>query len=112
MTKKTRLQTRLVTQPHAATYRGTWKTYLLTAIAVILLASYAGAQLPVPSSSQFDVTGFIQAATLSGPIPVGGAAHQGGSITVNGHVITVPAETIVILPASALTWQELFAAAP
>ena len=31
---------------------------------------------------------------------------------MNGHVITVPAETIVILPANALTWQELFANAP
>jgi hypothetical protein len=37
---------------------------------------------------------------------------MGGVITVNGHVITVPSETIVILPASALTWQELFALAP
>jgi hypothetical protein len=37
---------------------------------------------------------------------------MGGTITVNGHVIIVPSETIVILPASALTWQELFALAP
>jgi hypothetical protein len=39
-------------------------------------------------------------------------AHTGGFITVNGHLITVPSETIVILPANALTWQELFAQAP
>lgn len=73
----------------------------------------AGAQLPVPASSQFDITGFIQTATLGGPgTGSGTGAHQGGIITVNGHVITVPSETIVILPANALTWQELFAQAP
>jgi hypothetical protein len=73
----------------------------------------AGAQLPVPASSQFDITGFIQTATLGGPgTGAGAGAHQGGSITVNGHVVTVPSETIVILPANALTWQELFAQAP
>ena len=74
---------------------------------LLAMASVAVAQLPVPASSQFDITGFIQAATLGGP-----GAHQGGTITVNGHVITVPSETIVILPANALTWQELFAKAP
>ena len=42
----------------------------------------------------------------------GAGAHQGGFIKVNGHVITVPSETIVILPASALTWAEIFAFAP
>jgi hypothetical protein len=73
------------------------------------MTTFAGAQLPVPASSQFDITGCIQTASLGGP---GAGAHQGGSITVNGHVVTVPAETIVILPANALTWQELFALAP
>jgi len=77
------------------------------------MASVAGAQLPVPASSQFDITGFIQSATLGGPgTGAGTGAHQGGVIIVNGHVVTVPSETIVILPANALTWQELFAQAP
>jgi hypothetical protein len=80
---------------------------------LLAMASVAGAQLPVPASSQFDITGFIQSATLGGPAAGPGVgAHMGGSITVNGHVIVVPSETIVILPASALTWQELFALAP
>ncbi|MBZ5490875.1 MAG: hypothetical protein LAO76_08090 [Acidobacteriia bacterium] len=80
---------------------------------LLVMASVAGAQLPVPSSSQFDITGFIQSATLGGPgTGAGTGAHQGGVITVNGHVVTVPSETIVILPANALTWQELFAQAP
>lgn len=80
---------------------------------LLAMASVAGAQLPVPSSSQFDITGFIQSATLGGPgTGAGTGAHQGGVIIVNGHVVTVPSETIVILPANALTWQELFAQAP
>lgn len=82
---------------------------IISFITMILLATCAGAQTPIPASSQFDITGFIQAATLGGP---GTGAHQGGSITLNGQVVTIPAETIVILPANALTWQELFALAP
>ncbi|PYP90844.1 MAG: hypothetical protein DMG65_10070 [Candidatus Angelobacter sp. Gp1-AA117] len=59
------------------------------------------------------MTGFVQTATLGGPgSGNGGGAHQGGFIVVNGQLITVPSETIVILPANALTWQELFALAP
>jgi hypothetical protein len=86
---------------------------ITTLIAVIFLATCAGAQTPVPASSQFDITGFIQAATLGGPGTGSGAgAHQGGFITVNGHLVTVPSETIAILPAAAFTWQELFALAP
>jgi len=82
-------------------------------VAVILLAGLAGAQTPIAASTQFDITGHIQVATLGGPGSGNGAgAHQGGSIKVNGHVITVPSETIVILPASALTWEEIFAFAP
>src|SRR6478752_3754581 len=78
-----------------------------------LLAISAWGQLPVPPSSQFDVTGLIESATLGGPgSGSGSGAHQGGFIVVNGHLITVPSETIVILPANALTWQELFALAP
>src|SRR3954470_785181 len=80
---------------------------------LLAMASVAVAQLPVPASSQFDITGFIQAAGLGGAgTGPGVGAHMGGTITVNGHVIIVPSETIVILPASAFTWQELFAFSP
>src|SRR6476620_226863 len=80
---------------------------------LLAMPSVAVAQLPVPASSQFDITGFIQSATLGGPgTGPGVGAHMGGMITVNGHAIIVPSETIVILPASALTWQELFAQSP
>jgi hypothetical protein len=78
---------------------------------VLILLATAGisqAQLPISPSTQFDVTGFIQTATVDTP----GDPHSGGTIQVNGHTITVPRETIVILPANALTWQEMFAQAP
>jgi hypothetical protein len=82
-------------------------------LAMIAMTTQVWGQLPVPSSSQFDITGFIQTATLGGPgTGTGAGAHQGGNITINGHLITVPSETIAILPANALTWQELFAQAP
>jgi hypothetical protein len=84
----------------------------------------AAAVVPtLPSSTQFDITGFLQSATLD-PACVAAAgssldaqgnpqvAHCGGTMTINGHNIVVPAETVVILPASALTWQELFAQSP
>jgi hypothetical protein len=72
-------------------------------------AGPAAAQLPPPATPwQFDVTGFLQEATVADPAnPL-----SAGQLKVNGHVVTVPANTIVLLPANALTWQELFAKAP
>jgi hypothetical protein len=71
----------------------------------------AAAQLPIPPSTQFDISGFLQEAALD-PACTLPPAHCGGTLKVNGHLVRVPAETIVILPANALTWQELFAQAP
>src|SRR5512140_122751 len=91
----------------------TFRSAAVLLFILLAMASIAVAQLPVPASSEFDITGFIQVATLGGAgSGAGVGAHQGGFITVNGHLITVPSETIVILPANALTWQELFAQAP
>lgn len=89
-------------------------TRLLALLAAFLLsASWTGqaaAQLPPPGTpSQFDMTGFLQEATLNGPNPT---ATTGGRLKVNNHVVIVPDNTIVILPANALTWQELFSQAP
>ena len=81
-------------------------------------AAAAGIAAPAPaaavvlptlaSSTQFDITGFIQSATLDTPADV----HSGGVLVLNGHRVIVPRETVVILPANALTWQELFTHAP
>ena len=65
----------------------------------------AGAALPIPTSTQFDITGFLQEAHTAGPDAV-------GSLRVNGQIVTIPVGTIVILPASALSWDELFTQAP
>ena len=73
-------------------------------------ASGASAQLPMPPSTQFDITGFLQEATLDPNCAA--STHCGGTIRVNGHSIIIPKETVVILPANALTWQELFTQAP
>src|SRR5690349_21007327 len=92
-------------------------TLAAAAAAALFAALPAAAQMPVPASTQFDVSGFIEEATLGAGasglnVGPGAGAHQGGIIKVNGHTIIVPSETIVILPANALTWQELFTQAP
>jgi hypothetical protein len=76
-------------------------------LVALACAGIAQAQLPIPPSTAFDITGFLQSAALTGAGPLGG-----GTIVVNNHVVTVPANTIVILPANALTYQEMFAKAP
>jgi hypothetical protein len=97
---------------------------LLDHVSAAILPPAAPVANPVlPSSTQFDITGFLQdakldptcIATAGGSLDPNGfpqAAHCGGTMQLNGHTIVVPAETIVILPASALSWQELFAQAP
>jgi hypothetical protein len=85
------------------------KTSSLLVPILLCWAGSAAAQLPPPGTPwQFDVTGFLQEATVANPAD----ALSAGQLKVNGHVVTVPANTIVLLPANALTWQELFAKAP
>jgi hypothetical protein len=84
------------------------------AVALPLNAAAAAPAAPaavipvVAASTQFDVTGFLESATLDTPADT----HSGGTATINGQTIIIPRETIVILPANALTWQELFSHAP
>src|SRR3954467_13813752 len=66
------------------------------------------AQLPLPASTLFEMTGFIQEATLDDPAD----AFSGGTLTVNNHLIVIPKYTIFQMPATALTWAELFTQAP
>ncbi|MBZ5534570.1 MAG: hypothetical protein LAO31_01335 [Acidobacteriia bacterium] len=85
-------------------------TSLTVALLFLALLASTGtvmAQGPI-SPTQFDITGFLQEATLT----TAGDAHSGGTLKVNGHVVIVPRETIVIFPANALTWEEVFAQAP
>ena len=64
---------------------------------------------------QFDLTGFIQEATLDTTGSICNASDPrlaGGSVKVNGISVIVPCNTILQMPAATLTWQELFSLAP
>ena len=63
-------------------------------------------------SAGFDTIGFIQAATIDRPIGTAGDLLSGGTIKVNDHVIIVPANSIVQMPAATLSWGQVFAQAP
>jgi hypothetical protein len=78
------------------------------AVAALWSATVVRAQLPMPAATPFEMTGFIQTATLD----AGTDAFRGGSITLNNHKVTVPRNTIFQMPATSLTWVELFTQAP
>ena len=58
--------------------------------------------------SPFEMTGFIQDATVDAPSDV----FSAGWITLNNHRVRVPRNTIMQMPATALTWAEVFTLAP
>jgi hypothetical protein len=66
----------------------------------------AGPVLPnlINTSNGFAITGFIQSATVNGGCVAGSTA--GGTVTVNGTVITIPSDTIVQYPANTTTWAD------
>ena len=87
--------------------------YGLTATLIIGLLAWASvrpkAQAPaVQTVSPFDIVGFIDAATIDNPTDV----FSGGTVTVDGTTFVVPRNTLLQMPAFALTWQEVFAQAP
>jgi hypothetical protein len=68
---------------------------------------------PVPP--QFDITGFIQEATLdsTGTIcKASDARLAGGTLRINDVMVIVPCNTVLQMPAATVTWQELFSLAP
>ena len=80
----------------------------LAPVMVALLFSSGRADAPaLPAVTSFDMTGHLQAATLNGTGPL-----AGGTLTVNNQVVVVPANLLVQLPATFLTWPELFRLAP
>ncbi len=59
------------------------------------------------SLHQFDVTGFIQDATVTDNCPAGvDPLHDGGTLYVNGLTIVVPCNSVIQMPASTRTWKE------
>ncbi|MCU1218817.1 MAG: hypothetical protein JWN42_14 [Candidatus Angelobacter sp.] len=77
-------------------------------LALAAFAVSAAAQAPPQDPTQFDITGFIQAATVSNQTNV----LSGGTITVNHQRIVVPDNTVLQMPAAALTWQQVFTMNP
>jgi hypothetical protein len=100
--------------------------------ALLLMASGAWAQKPdvppapakMPASqggvAPFDMVGFIQFASVDStctrnanpsaqnpPMPAG-CKSAGGWLQINGHIIRVPQNTILQMPANTLTWEEVF----
>ena len=64
---------------------------------------------------QFDLTGFIQEASLDTTSSICQASDPrlaGGTVKVNGITVVIPCNTILQMPAATLTWQELFSLAP
>jgi hypothetical protein len=80
----------------------------------VLLPPFVFAPPPspvLPTVSPFDMIGFIQSATVTG-----GAGNldyfAGGTMEVNGFLITVPRNTIFQMPATQMTWADMFMNAP
>ena len=64
---------------------------------------------PVPAG--FDITGFIQEATLDTTGAICNPKHArlaGGTVTLNGQRIVIPCNTVLQLPAAAMSWADLF----
>src|SRR5450432_113165 len=58
--------------------------------------------------SPFAMTGFIQSMTVDTPTDM----LSGGTAVINGLTITIPRNTILQMPATQITWQELWSNAP
>ena len=59
----------------------------------------------------FDITGFIQDATLDVKGEICKASHPrlaGGTVTLNGLQVVIPCNTILQMPAATMTWADLF----
>ncbi|HEY0564196.1 MAG TPA: hypothetical protein VGC88_01360, partial [Terriglobales bacterium] len=87
------------------------------ALAGLLLATIAPAWGQVAGNNPaFDITGFIQSATLN-PVGLPGRVCTsqilcGGTMTVNGITIVVPDNVIVQMPANTISYGEVFLETP
>jgi hypothetical protein len=75
------------------------------------LIGATGVQAQNAPTPQFDILGFIQEATLDTAGTICQATDprlRGGTLTVNGHKLIVPCNTLLQLPAATMTWADLF----
>jgi hypothetical protein len=111
------------TRPGAAAQRVSRKTWTLVPLLAALLgsgAAHAQAAVSPSPTPQFDILGFIQAATLETVVasnttcPVAAnptikdPLQLGGTLTVNNTKIIVPCNTILQMPARPLSWAQVF----
>jgi hypothetical protein len=80
-------------------------TLLVLAVGLLWATSALAQALPTPNAG-FDITGFIQRATVSGAATA--TSKAGGDMTVNGRFITIPKNLIVQMPAASFKWAALF----
>ncbi|MDB5955804.1 hypothetical protein [Ramlibacter sp.] len=75
-------------------------------------------EAPVPVPTQFDLTGYIESATVDPTfgrcpnLPVKDPRLAGGTVTLNGQLIVVPCNTVLQMPAFATSWADFFTSAP
>jgi hypothetical protein len=105
-----RISLRRVRRGHAARQHKTFVGMTTVALATLLCAFAASAQQAPSPTPQFDMLGFIQSATLDDGSMCPGVdpALAGGTVTLNGITMIVPCNTILQMPATALTWAQLF----
>jgi hypothetical protein len=75
--------------------------------------SFGGNAVPTIARTTFgfDLTGFIQDATVDAP-GAPGCKSPGGTVRINGLTVKVPCNTILQFPANTLSWAEMFTTAP
>jgi len=85
-----------------------FKIIMLLVLALGLIwATGANAVFSVLNSNipaGFEQAGYIQQATLDNPAD----PNSGGTLTLNGIIMIVPANSIIQMPANTLTWAQLF----
>lgn len=89
-------------------FRSGWAMLLILTQLFWVGGTWAAVYPQPPKDTPFTITGFIQSATLTDSTNV----LSGGTVTVNGITVTIPHNTIVLMPGSFLSWQELWAKAP
>ena len=103
-----------------------WRRKTAAVLSAALLMPFfsplAQAQLAAPpmpvipvAASQFSAVGFIENIVLDSSGVICTPSHpslRGGTITVNGQIIIVPCNTILQMPATSMTFEELFSLAP
>ena len=85
-------------------------TMVVMALGLVWVAG-AFAQQVNPPPSQFAITGFIEEATLNprvGTTTPASPRLYGGTLTVNGIKMIVPNNSIIQMPATSMTWADLF----